>query len=914
MSFTIVQHLLTLGLAIVIMLALAIYGWLKRATPAAPAFVWGMAANCAWAAMDLAGSISRTPESGLFWHKLGYLAVANVPLAWLTFALLYTGREKWVTLRNLLAVAVVPVLMVGFVWTNEWHHLFWLQVQTLQSVGSTVSQVIFGPAGWIGLLYGEALMLVSAGLIGAELLRTNRLYRVQTAWVLAGFLVPLAANALYASGLGPEHDLTTASLAVSGVLTAVGVFSSRLLDLVPVARDKVIEGMTDAIIVLDRDDRVVDLNPSAQRLLDQTPAKAVGQTASECFQGWPALAQTYGLPEARLELTTSGRTVVSAYDLRRVTLRDGHARPAGSLLVLRDITELKTAEQQIRQLNAQLEQRVRDRTLELETTIQQLREEMEERQSAEAALRESEARYRTLVDISPNAIMLLDLTGHVLMASAKAQALHAPSAGDGLEGEDVMDLIAPQDREHARAHLQSFLSGPHHDTAEFTFERPDGTQFVAEINASTVPDKSGRPTAIIGALHDVTERRKAEDQLRRRQTTLELLSRASQVFNSSLQLDHVLTTVLDEVRSGLDALVCSVWLLDPATGDVICRQASGPHNDLVRGWRLAPGQGVAGWVIQQGESVNLADVQADSRHYAGVDQETGLPLRSMLAVPLRGRQSTLGVIEVANLQVGQFKAEDLTFLELLAFTAGSAIENAALYEHAQREITQRTQAEATLSAANLRLQALSRQLVDVQETERRRLALELHDELGQMLNSIKLSLDLMPADPTSDSQEPLRRAQRLIGQLIQQVRQLALDLRPAMLDDLGLVPALKSFFRRQTSQTGLHIDFENGVADSRRFPPIIETAAYRIIQEGVTNATRHAEVRHITVELQADDHVLHLEVRDQGRGFDAAALLAPGTSTGLAGMRERAGLLGGNLVIESAPGAGTRLRANLPLA
>ena len=81
---------------------------------------------------------------------------------------------------------------------------------------------------------------------------------------------------------------------------------------------------------------------------------------------------------------------------------------------------------------------------------------------------------------------------------------------------------------------------------------------------------------------------------------------------------------------------------------------------------------MAGWVVQHGESVNLADLRADSRHYAGVDQETGLPLRSMLAVPLRGRLGTLGVVEVANLQVGQFKAEDLTFLELLAFTAGSA--------------------------------------------------------------------------------------------------------------------------------------------------------------------------------------------------------------------------------------------------
>jgi signal transduction histidine kinase len=381
-----------------------------------------------------------------------------------------------------------------------------------------------------------------------------------------------------------------------------------------------------------------------------------------------------------------------------------------------------------------------------------------------------------------------------------------------------------------------------------------------------------------------------------------------------LELDQVLTTVLDEVRRGLDALVCSIWLTDPATGEAVCRQATGPENDVVRGWRLPPGRGIAGWAVEHGESVISGNVETDPRHEGEVDQRTQLSLRSLLAVPMRGKRGTLGVIEVGHTEPGYFKVEDLTFLELLSFTAVPAIENAGLYEQAQDEIAQRRRAEETLSAANRRLQAISRQLVEVQETERSHLALELHDELGQMLNSIKLSLDLMPTDPTSESQEPLRRAQRLISQLIQQVRQLALDLRPAMLDDLGLVPALKSYFRRQTTQTGLQVTFENGVPDNRRFPASIETAAYRIIQEGVTNATRHAGVHCVSVVLQADDCTLSVRVFDQGKGFDPAGPLAQPTSTGIAGMRERARLLGGDLVIESAPGAGTHLYATLPVA
>jgi hypothetical protein len=149
MPLTTLLHITTLLIAAVIMLGLALYGWLKRATPAAPAFVWGMTAACAWTTIDLLSLLNGTLATISFWNKLGYLAVANVPLAWLTFALVYTGREKWVTRRNLLVAAVVPALMVGLVWTNDWHHLFWQQYQIVHRDGLTVSSVVFGPGGWL---------------------------------------------------------------------------------------------------------------------------------------------------------------------------------------------------------------------------------------------------------------------------------------------------------------------------------------------------------------------------------------------------------------------------------------------------------------------------------------------------------------------------------------------------------------------------------------------------------------------------------------------------------------------------------------------------------------------------------------------------------------------------------------------
>jgi PAS domain S-box-containing protein len=167
--------------------------------------------------------------------------------------------------------------------------------------------------------------------------------------------------------------------------------------------------------------------------------------------------------------------------------------------------------------------------------------------------------------------------------------------------------------------------------------------------------------------------------LRQRNQELELLSRASQAFMSTLDLDDVLAAVLDEVRRVLNVVACSAWLIDPHTGDLVCRQVTDPQGDVVRGWRLAPGQGLAGWVVQHGQSLNVADIQTDERHFKGVDRRTGLPLRSMLTVPLRVKDKVAGVIQVVDATVARFDATDVRLLESLASTAAIAIENARLY-------------------------------------------------------------------------------------------------------------------------------------------------------------------------------------------------------------------------------------------
>jgi signal transduction histidine kinase len=197
------------------------------------------------------------------------------------------------------------------------------------------------------------------------------------------------------------------------------------------------------------------------------------------------------------------------------------------------------------------------------------------------------------------------------------------------------------------------------------------------------------------------------------------------------------------------------------------------------------------------------------------------------------------------------------------------------------------------------------EVMAVQETERRLISQELHDEIGQLLSALKLTME-------TDCRESQSRAREIVDDLLKRVQRMSLDLRPAMLDDLGLLPAVLWLIEQFDNSAGLSIHFEHsGVA--KRFAAELETAAFRVVQEALTNAVRHAQAERIMVRIWADDVALTVQVEDAGIGFDPAAGMQMSCSKGLSGMRERVRLLGGEFTIESSRGKGTRLLAELPL-
>lgn len=256
-----------------------------------------------------------------------------------------------------------------------------------------------------------------------------------------------------------------------------------------------------------------------------------------------------------------------------------------------------------------------------------------------------------------------------------------------------------------------------------------------------------------------------------------------------------------------------------------------------------------------------------------------------------------------------------THLRLRDLTLSLQEKNRQLEISSQVEKTRLFEA---VSQQRKQLRALARRLTEVQEAERKQLARELHDEMGQALTAISINLAAiqkeLPAECAARVKERLTEAGWLAEQTLEQIRELSLNLRPPILDDLGLVPTLRWYIKRYADRVNINTEFQaNGLDD--RLPPEIETALYRVIQEALTNVARHAQAGKVRLHLQKKKSAVVATIQDDGQGFDVAKVLGQSdlpAGMGLLGIRERVTLLGGQFNIHSQPGHGTRLLVEIP--
>src|SRR5919112_1918029 len=312
-------YVIFLSVAAALLVWYALRAWRRRGTPGATALAVLMAAGAVWAVAYALSMGTAEPSMRIFWGEIKYLGILVVPLAWLIFALQYTGREGWVRRRALALLAVEPV---------------------------------YGPWFWVHLSYSYLLLLVGTVFLAQALISSAHLYRGQRIAVVVGTSMPWVINAVNVSGLlsvGSPNPVPLA-FAVAGVVFAWPLFRYGPLDLVSVARDVVVEGMGDGVIVLDAQDRVVDLNPAAEHILGCPFSEAVGHPVARIMPGQVALLKRHqGSEEAHGEAALGSDSAPRYYDIVISSLRTRNLARAGRLISLRDITERKGLEQRLMQ-------------------------------------------------------------------------------------------------------------------------------------------------------------------------------------------------------------------------------------------------------------------------------------------------------------------------------------------------------------------------------------------------------------------------------------------------------------------------------------------------------------------------------------------------------------------------------------
>ena len=550
-------------------------------------------------------------------------------------------------------------------------------------------------------------------------------------------------------------------------------------------------------------------------------------------------------------------------------------------------SELKRAHDEIRQLNADLERRVVERTAQLATANEQLKLEISARKAVEESLQEAQARTESVLASVADTHILLDRQWkYIYVNEAAIRAIGRPR--EQILGRTLWELYpdivgTELDFQYRRAMDERLAV-----VFDFHYETLD-TWWANRF----YPTPEG--LAIFGT--DITERKQAEAAIRS-------LLQISEKLHATLDIDALLDSLVIEAMKLIDAEIG--WSGLRTEEGMVC------HTHITRDLQVVPfkyfwppGVGLPGWVLVHKVPYVMNDAQSDKMIIPEIRERFGV--KAAIDTPILDAQGeVIGFFEVINKKNGAgFSESDVEKLVAVSRIASIALQNAMSYANLER-------AEEALRESQLRLQQLSRQLLQVQESERRALTTELHDRVGQNLTGLSIILQNMKALLSEETAQTLAGkfddAQTLLEDITRQIRDIMAELHLPELEEYGLAAALEIYAERAASRGKLELIADLTDLTPPRLPSNVRIALFRSAQEAIINVLRHADATQLAVSLHRENGRVRLRVEDDGRGFDpnvASQKEAP--SWGLKIMRERIESIGGKVQIESEPGHGTRV-------
>lgn len=518
-------------------------------------------------------------------------------------------------------------------------------------------------------------------------------------------------------------------------------------------------------------------------------------------------------------------------------------------------------------------------------------------EAAEGRLADLQARYRALAESRAVSLSRFDHNLRHLDVGVETPALVDLSTPDRV-GKTNTELGVPQSVAvpWEQAVTRVFESGAA-ETVELVVPTAAGprtleTRLVPEVRAD------GTWAAVLSVSSDVTAHRQGVAEGMRARELAEALREATTELTRSLDRGTVLATLLDRLRAVLAFDRASVLVLEDSALRLRAEYDGTQVVSLAPETRpvLDPSNNpLFREILSSGQAMVIPNIKT----HAGWSAEADLNAEaSWMGVPLFARGEVAGLFAMSKREPDFFQPAHLELAEAMSSQASVAVENAILYEQMQASAT--------------RMRSLSRRLVEAQESERRHVARELHDEAGQALVSLRIGLRLLEREIEEGGSVASRFAELVerTDSVMESLHRVAADLRPVSLDHLGLEAALRQYARTTEMRHGLEVSVQTDRLRRARLPAAVETALYRIVQEAIVNVVRHADASRVIIRVAVRDGRVLLEIEDNGVGIEPE-LLTSGDQLGLLGVRERAEALGGALAIESVPGKGTKLRVEV---
>ncbi|MEA3351442.1 MAG: histidine kinase N-terminal 7TM domain-containing protein, partial [Chloroflexota bacterium] len=362
------SYVLTLAIIGAISVVVASFAWRHRSASGATALFYLMLGGCIWSWTYAVEIGSYDLPTKVFMSQVMYIGVVSIPVIWLIMAFQYAGRDRWLTTRNLVLLGIIPVITLALTWTNgvnDGHGLIWKHIELDFSGSFAAWDVTYGSFIWVSAGYGYLLILLGSLQLISTVTRLSQFYRGQIGVMLVASLTPLVGNVLYLSGMNPFPglDLTPFMFTLSGLMMLWAILRFRLFDfdIVPVARDAIMEGLSHSVLILNTQNRVVDLNPNAEQITGHPAAEVIGQRIEQVFPHQASVFEYYrDIEDAHTDFLVGQGETRRTYDMYISPLYVGkHKHLSGRLVTLQDITERKreqvTMERRSQQLQAAAE-------------------------------------------------------------------------------------------------------------------------------------------------------------------------------------------------------------------------------------------------------------------------------------------------------------------------------------------------------------------------------------------------------------------------------------------------------------------------------------------------------------------------------------------------------------------------------